>query len=249
MARIRSIKPGFFTSEDVSALPLSARLTWIGLWTHCDDHGRTKDNAKLIKAAIWPLDDVNLRDVEADLSALVEAGRIVRYLGDDGKPYLAVVNWHAHQAIAKPTAPRYPAPPVSVNPTSGCHACTTGGLPEESGSGARGKGGEGKGREGTRTRPPRRCPEHAHTLNPPACGACAEARKTHDSWPAAAVTPDPCPDHPDQLARDCRPCLDAVVPAAVGAALVKSAIRRGPPRDPEVSSLADGFAGLRIGVG
>lgn len=40
MAKIRSIKPDFFTSEDVSALPLRARLTWIGLWTHCDDHGR-----------------------------------------------------------------------------------------------------------------------------------------------------------------------------------------------------------------
>jgi hypothetical protein len=42
MPRIRSIKPDFFKSEDVAALPLRARLLWIGLWTQCDDHGRTR---------------------------------------------------------------------------------------------------------------------------------------------------------------------------------------------------------------
>lgn len=49
MARIRTIKPSFFRSEDVAALPLRARLLWIGLWTQCDDQGRTKDNKQLIK--------------------------------------------------------------------------------------------------------------------------------------------------------------------------------------------------------
>jgi hypothetical protein len=33
-----------------------ARLTWIGLWTQCDDQGRTKDHVKLIKADVWPPD-------------------------------------------------------------------------------------------------------------------------------------------------------------------------------------------------
>src|ERR1700741_2905623 len=113
MARIRSIKPGFFKSEDVSALPLRARLTWIGLWTQCDDHGRYKDSAKLIKGDVWPLDDVSLRDIEEDLAYLEAERRIVRY-EVDRKPYLAVVNWPAHQAINRPGKPRYPAPTMAL---------------------------------------------------------------------------------------------------------------------------------------
>lgn len=112
MARIRSIKPGFFTSEDVSVLPLRARLTWIGLWTHCDDQGRAKDNTKLIKAAIWPLDAVSLADIEEDLATLADHGRIVRYQVD-GKRYLATTNFGDHQKPNKPTPSRLPAPPAT----------------------------------------------------------------------------------------------------------------------------------------
>lgn len=113
MPRIRSIKPEFFASEDVSALPLRARLTWIGLWTQCDDHGRTKDQARIIKGAIWPLDDVSLRHIEEDLMALEDAGRIVRYEFDRAR-FLAVVNWHYHQKPNRVGKPKHPAPPVPV---------------------------------------------------------------------------------------------------------------------------------------
>lgn len=116
MARIRTIKPDFFKSEDVSALPMRARLTWIGLWTQCDDHGRYKDSARLIKGDLWSLEDVSLRDIEDDLAALAEAGRIVRY-AVEGKPYLAIVNWHAHQAINRPSKPKHPGPPRPLGTT------------------------------------------------------------------------------------------------------------------------------------
>jgi hypothetical protein len=160
MPRIRSIKPGFFRSEDVSALPFRARLTWIGLWTHCDDAGRAKDNARLIKGDIWPLDSVNLRDIEEDLATLADHGRIVRY-EVDGKRYLEIVNWHAHQAISKPTASRIPAPSqgrimvdeeppedLDDEPEDDHFETTPVGLPESSGRAPVGKGREGKGGEG-----------------------------------------------------------------------------------------------------
>lgn len=123
MARIRNIKPEFFTSESVSALPLRARLTWIGLWTQCDEHGRTRDNVKLIKAAVWPLDNVSLRDIEEDLEVLAAHGRIARYWAD-GKHYLAVANWGEHQYGAFKNKPKYPAPPENAgqyhpDPTAG----------------------------------------------------------------------------------------------------------------------------------
>ena len=60
MARIRSIKPEFFTSEAIAALQLSARLTFIGLWTYADDNGVGIYNELLITAAIWPLERDNL---------------------------------------------------------------------------------------------------------------------------------------------------------------------------------------------
>jgi hypothetical protein len=160
MPRIRSIKPGFFRSEDVSALPLRARLTWIGLWTHCDDAGRAKDNARLIKGDIWPLDAVGLRDIEEDLETLATHGRIVRY-EVDGKRYLEIVNWHAHQAISKPTPSRIPAPsqgriltdeepPEDLDdaPEADHYSTPPVGLPEDSGRTPVGKGKEGKGGEG-----------------------------------------------------------------------------------------------------
>src|SRR5438128_3887233 len=109
MARIRSIKPSFFRSEDVSVLPLRARLTWIGLWTQCDDQGRTKDNPRLIKGDVWPLDDVSLQDIEEDLTVLARYGRIVRYQVGDQR-YLAIVNWHDHQKISNPSKSHLPAP-------------------------------------------------------------------------------------------------------------------------------------------
>ncbi|WP_156960476.1 hypothetical protein [Amycolatopsis taiwanensis] len=171
MPRIRTIKPSFFRSEDVSALPLRARLTWIGLWTHCDDAGRTKDNVRLIKGDIWPLDDVSLADIEEDLETLAAHGRIVRY-EVDGRRYLEIVNWDDHQSIQKPTPSKIPpASNGALVPPPEPDGSATGGLPEKtagypqipgsgspvglrdsSGSPTSGKGKEGKGKEGKGTR-------------------------------------------------------------------------------------------------
>lgn len=142
MPRIRSVKPGFFTSEDVSVLPLRARLTWIGLWTHCDDQGRAKDNVKLIKAAVWPLDTVSLTDIEEDLAELAEKGRIVRYTVD-GHRYLSVTNWSDHQSPNRPSKSKYPPPPGARD---GPHVPLT--EPSLNGHGGLTSGGEGRGTEG-----------------------------------------------------------------------------------------------------
>lgn len=109
MARIRTIKPEFFTSLTVADLPLTARLTFIGLWTHADDAGRCVDDPRLIKAAIWPLDDRTASDVELDLKALTESSLITRYMLNR-KRYIAVTGWDEHQRINRPTVSKLPAP-------------------------------------------------------------------------------------------------------------------------------------------
>ncbi|MEU3917091.1 hypothetical protein [Streptomyces sp. NPDC029004] len=85
------------------------RLTFIGLWTHCDDEGRAVDDARLIKAAVWPLDDRTAADVEGDLAALTESSLITRYTLNH-KPYMAVNGWREHQRINRPTPSKLPAP-------------------------------------------------------------------------------------------------------------------------------------------
>lgn len=112
MPRIRTVKPEFFTSLTVASLPLEARLTFIGLWTHCDDEGRCVDDARLIKAAVWPLDDRLASDVELDLKALSESSLILRYKVGE-RSFLAVRSWREHQRINRPTPSRIPPPPDS----------------------------------------------------------------------------------------------------------------------------------------
>ncbi|GGW68166.1 hypothetical protein [Streptomyces griseoloalbus] len=109
MARIRTIKPEFFTSLTIADLTPEQRLTFIGLWTHCDDEGRCVDDARLIKAAVWPLDDRTAADVEADLRALTESSLITRYTLNR-KPYMTVNGWREHQRINRPTPSKLPAP-------------------------------------------------------------------------------------------------------------------------------------------
>lgn len=109
MARIRSIKPEFFTSLSVANLTVEARLTFIGLWTHCDDSGRCVDDARLIKAALWPLDDRPAAEVDIDLKALTASSLILRY-EVDGRRYIEVMGWAEHQRINRPTASKLPPP-------------------------------------------------------------------------------------------------------------------------------------------
>ncbi len=112
MARIRSIKPDFFSSEVIASLPLSARLTFIGLWTHVDDNGVCVDNERLITFAVWPNEpDVleSLRMVRGDLRRLHEVGLIQRY-ARDGKQYMFVRSWDEHQKVSHPAKARYPRP-------------------------------------------------------------------------------------------------------------------------------------------
>lgn len=132
MARIRSIKPDFFVSETIAALPLSARLTFIGLWTHVDDNGVTVDNARLINAALWPLEEDPLETLQRtreDLRRLSMAGLIQRY-EHSGRHYLFVSTWDEHQKVSHPGKTRYPRPDAD-----GCTLLTSDGEAPSQSSG------------------------------------------------------------------------------------------------------------------
>ena len=65
MARIRTIKPEFWLSEQVARCSREARLTFVGMWNFADDRGVHPATPRLLKAALYGLDD----DVTADQNA------------------------------------------------------------------------------------------------------------------------------------------------------------------------------------
>jgi len=130
--RIRTIKPEFWSSLTVAGLAIDTRLTFIGLWNYADDEGRGIADPRLIKAAIWPLDDeVDVKVVRRHLDTLARAGLVVLYADEQGKPYFSVTHWGEHQSISRPRPSVLPDPAASTPRV----------VPEDS-------TGEGKGREG-----------------------------------------------------------------------------------------------------
>lgn len=110
MARIRSIKPEFWTSEQVMECSRDTRLFFIGLWNFCDDHGRHTAQAKKLRALIFPGDDdVSSIDVRRMIDELSANGLILLYQVD-GVEYLEVSGW-SHQKIDRKQDPRFPGPP------------------------------------------------------------------------------------------------------------------------------------------
>lgn len=93
MARIRSIKPEFFSDEDVAGLPPLVRLLFIGMWCEADKAGRLKDKPSTIKARCLPYDNV---DVKKAIIQLAEAGFIIRYTVE-GVAYIQIRTWSEHQ--------------------------------------------------------------------------------------------------------------------------------------------------------
>lgn len=105
---MRTLKPEFATSEAIVELDKVLRLHFALLWTYADDEGRGLDNARLIKAAIWPLDDdVTLDQVERWQAELARRGRIRRYIADS-KAIFEVSNFGEHQRPNRPVKSKLP---------------------------------------------------------------------------------------------------------------------------------------------
>ncbi|WP_211881274.1 hypothetical protein [Pseudarthrobacter albicanus] len=107
MARIRTIKPEFWTDGNIVKLSPLARLFFIGMWnfTLCD-HGHVADDALRLKLQILPMDDI---DPEAILSEIITAGRVHRIADTAGRSYLHIKRFEDHQKIDPRWKTRCPA--------------------------------------------------------------------------------------------------------------------------------------------
>lgn len=116
MARIRSIKPEFWTSGQIMDCQPLTRLMFIGTWNFCDDAGNHPAEPRRIKAQLFPGDDtVTSKSVLGMLQELSANALISFYDGPDGLKYFHVTGWQKHQRIDKPQKPRFPPYPHSTN--------------------------------------------------------------------------------------------------------------------------------------
>jgi hypothetical protein len=152
--RIRTIKPEFFTHEELSDLELTSklpiRLSFIGLWCAADREGRFKWKPRSLGIQILPYDDINFSVI---LDALMSKGFVKRY-SVDGVTYGFIPSFPRHQVINnREQASSIPPFDQELTRESGVDdACRDALKSRESGVGhackGEGKGKEWKGREG-----------------------------------------------------------------------------------------------------
>jgi len=134
MARIRTIKPEFFTSEDIVALTPLARVFYIALWCEADREGRFDWKPGTLKMRYLGGDDCDVNEVAKEL---FDAGLVVLY-EVDGKRYAEIPTFKLHQVINNRES-------ESTRPARVDHASSR--VKAEGKEGREGKGKEEEGKE------------------------------------------------------------------------------------------------------
>lgn len=115
MARIRTIKPEFFTSEDIAYMTPLARLFYVSLWCEADREGRLSWKPKTLKMRYLPAEDCDIDILSQELidNHLIEIYEI------DGKQYAHIPSFTRHQIINNRESDSVlPPPPARVNHAS-----------------------------------------------------------------------------------------------------------------------------------
>jgi len=144
VARIRTLKPTIWQSEQFSEVSGNARLTFIGLITQADDYGRLKGSPKLVRSWVFPYDDHSVQKVSEWLRELSENG-LIHWFEVDGSRFIELPTWSDHQRVSHPTESVLPSRSQADSAASPQPLPK---LPEEpyrEGKGKEGRGGEGKG--------------------------------------------------------------------------------------------------------
>ena len=109
MARIRTIKPEFFTSEDIVSLSPLARLLYVALWCEADKEGRLVWKPKTFKMRYLPGDSCS---IEKLCNELVNAGVVALY--GDGLAHIPGFAKHQH-VNPRESKSVLPEPPTHVD--------------------------------------------------------------------------------------------------------------------------------------
>lgn len=113
MARIRSIHPGLASDEIYMSMSMAAKAAWPLLWTECDDSGVFEWKPIVLKARIFPADNLDFAEILAEFLRL----DCVRTEEVGGKPYGYIRNFGRYQRPKNPSF-RFDVSPAMAKYTS-----------------------------------------------------------------------------------------------------------------------------------
>ena len=116
MARKRMIDPKFWSDDKMMALTPRHRLLFIGIWNFSDDGGIHKNSNSMLKAEVFPCDDINTEAVGKLKDELIELELIIPF-NSNGIELFYVKNWKIYQSIQKPIPSKYKLPEDYSSPT------------------------------------------------------------------------------------------------------------------------------------
>lgn len=115
MARIRQIKPEFWSSPSTASASAVARLLFIAMWNWADDSGHGTANLKELEGFAFPHDDVaelsggkcrNFRHCVAEVSGCFG----VVFYNVRGRLYYEIPSWQNHQRNERLAKGKFPLP-------------------------------------------------------------------------------------------------------------------------------------------
>jgi len=112
MARIRTIKPDFWTDSKTGTLSDKATKVFIGTWNHADDYGVLEFDTIALKAKIYPYSSEDHISLIAKplFDELLPKGLLILFAYSENeeppfRPYLFIKNFPKHQKVDKPGKP------------------------------------------------------------------------------------------------------------------------------------------------
>lgn len=111
----RIIKESICTSDSIDGLGWFEEVFFYRLIVNVDDYGRFDARPAILKARLFPLKDITIKQVENALIKLSTAGMVLVYTYDC-KPFLQLCAWSKHQQIRNHKS-KFPEPAKECSET------------------------------------------------------------------------------------------------------------------------------------
>jgi len=110
------IDPKFWQDDKMMSLTPMHRLLFIGIWNYSDDAGIHKNSDSMLKAEVFPCDDITVEEVGQLKDKLIQQELIIPF-NSEGIELFYVKNWKIYQSIQKPIPSKYTLPEDYCSPT------------------------------------------------------------------------------------------------------------------------------------
>lgn len=104
----RILNSSICTSDSIDELDFFQESFFYRLLVSVDDYGNFDARAKIIRAAVFPLKDVSLKDIETALDALEKQG-MLQFYTVNGRRYIHLTGWTRFQRLRN-SKHKFPAP-------------------------------------------------------------------------------------------------------------------------------------------